>query len=80
MTGLCCVASNIRRLHIHDMGIDSDFCIALVDECVPETLTLRIDNANRNPLIQLNDPDDGSYVELANRQSSAVSHKIRMGM
>ena len=50
---------------------DSDFCIGLVDECVPEVISLSIDNANRNPLIQINDPNDGSYVETG--ESTIIS-------
>ncbi|MEC9137535.1 MAG: right-handed parallel beta-helix repeat-containing protein [Candidatus Thermoplasmatota archaeon] len=44
---------------------DSDFCVGVVDECNPVTLTLTIDNENRNPLIQLSQPVDGTYVEAS---------------
>ena len=52
---------------------DSDFCLSVVDECEPVTMTLTIDNSNSAPFVSLMAPQDGERLSVSDNTIEGVA-------
>jgi len=52
---------------------DSDFCLSVIDECQPVTMTLTIDNSNSAPFVSLLSPQDGERLSVSDNTIEGVA-------
>ena len=52
---------------------DSDFCLSVIDECAPVTMTLTIDNSNSIPFVSLISPVDGERLSVSDNTIQGVA-------
>ena len=52
---------------------DSDFCLSVIDECEPVTMTLTIDNSNSAPFVSLLTPMDGERLSVSDNTIEGVA-------
>jgi hypothetical protein len=52
---------------------DSDFCLSVIDECEPVTMTLTIDNSNSAPFVSLLTPLDGERLSVSDNTIEGVA-------